>query len=298
MAVLTTTSMPFLVLVMLLLATGSNAGGITIYWGQNGNEGTLAETCATGLYEFVNIAFLSSFGNGRNPMMNLAGHCDPYSKGCTGLSSDIESCQSKGIKLMLSIGGGSGSYSLASSDDARQVATYIWNNFLGGQSSFRPLGPAVLDGVDFDIEGGTDLYWDDLARYLSAYSNQGKKVYLTAAPQCPFPDASVGNALKTGLFDYVWVQFYNNPPCQYTSGDITNLEDAWKLWVSDIPATVFFLGLPASPEAAGSGFIPVPDLTSNVLPAIKGSDKYGGVMLWSKYYDDQSGYSSSIKADV
>ncbi|KAI9382145.1 hypothetical protein POPTR_014G091600v4 [Populus trichocarpa] len=298
MAVLTTTSMPFLVLVMLLLATGSNAGGITIYWGQNGNEGTLAETCATGLYEFVNIAFLSSFGSGRNPMMNLAGHCDPYSKGCTGLSSDIESCQSKGIKLMLSIGGGSGSYSLASSDDARQVATYIWNNFLGGQSSFRPLGPAVLDGVDFDIEGGTDLYWDDLARYLSAYSNQGKKVYLTAAPQCPFPDASVGNALKTGLFDYVWVQFYNNPPCQYTSGDITNLEDAWKLWVSDIPATVFFLGLPASPEAAGSGFIPVPDLTSNVLPAIKGSDKYGGVMLWSKYYDDQSGYSSSIKADV
>ncbi|KAJ6879499.1 hypothetical protein NC652_032940 [Populus alba x Populus x berolinensis] len=248
MAVLTTTSMQFLLLVILLLATGSNAGGITIYWGQNGNEGTLAETCATGLYEFVDIAFLSSFGSGRNPMMNLAGHCDPYSKGCTGLSSGIESCQSKGIKLMLSIGGGSGSYSLASSDDARQVATYIWNNFLGGQSSFRPLGPAVLDGVDFDIEGGTDLYWDDLARYLSAYSNQGKKVFLTAAPQCPFPDASVGNALKT-----------------------------------DSPATVFFPGLPASPEAAGSGFIPVPDLTSNVLPAIKGSDKYGGVMLWSKY---------------
>lgn len=223
MAVQTTTSMPFLVLVMLLLATGSNAGDITIYWGQNGNEGTLAETCATGLYEFVNIVFLSSFGSGRNPMMNLAGHCDPYSKGCTGLSSDIESCQSKGIKLMLSIGGGSGSYSLASSDDARQVATCIWNNFLGGQSSFRPLSPAVLDGFDFDIEGGTDLYWDDLARYLSAYSNQGKKVYLTAAPQCPFPDASVGNALRAGLFYYVWVQSYNNPPCQYTSGDITNL---------------------------------------------------------------------------
>jgi chitinase len=58
------------------------------------------------------------------------------------------------------------------------------------------------------------------------------------------------------------------------------------------------LGLPASPAAAGSGFIPVPDLTSNVLPSIKDSSKYGGVMLWSKYYDDQSGYSSSIKNDV
>lgn len=55
--------------------------------GQNGNEGTLAETCATGNYEFLNLAFLATFGSGRKPMMNLAGHCDPYSNGCTGLSS-------------------------------------------------------------------------------------------------------------------------------------------------------------------------------------------------------------------
>ena len=67
---------------------------------------------------------------------------------------------------------------------------------------------------------------------------------------------------------------------------------------TDIPATKIFLGLPAAPTAAGSGFIPVVDLTSKVLPAIKGSAKYGDVMLWSKYYDDQTGYSSSIKTDV
>ncbi|KAK8570428.1 hypothetical protein V6N13_003108 [Hibiscus sabdariffa] len=291
-------SVSFICLIVLALATGSNGGGISIYWGQNGNEGTLAETCATGKYEYVNIAFLATFGNGQTPMINLAGHCDPYSNGCTGLSSDIKSCQAKGVKLILSLGGGAGSYSLASSDDARQVATYLWNNFLGGTSSSRPLGPAVLDGIDFDIEGGTGEHWDDLAKYLSGYSKKGKKVYLTAAPQCPFPDAWVGNALKTGVFDYVWVQFYNNPPCQYSSADIANLEDAWKQWTSDIPATKIFLGLPASPDAAGSGFIPVNDLTSKVLPAIKNSSKYGGVMLWSKYYDDQSGYSSSIKSHV
>ncbi|XVF22460.1 hypothetical protein REPUB_Repub12eG0174500 [Reevesia pubescens] len=285
-------------LIVLILATGSNAGGISIYWGQNGNEGTLEETCATGKYEYVNIAFLATFGNGQTPMINLAGHCDPYSHGCTGLSSDITSCQAKGVKVILSLGGGAGSYSLASSEDARQVATYLWNNFLGGTSSSRPLGPAILDGIDFDIEGGTGEHWDDLAKYLSGYSKKGKKIYLTAAPQCPFPDAWVGNALKTGLFDYVWVQFYNNPPCQYTSGDIGNLEDAWKQWTSDIPATKIFLGLPASSEAAGSGFIPVNDLISKVLPALKHSSKYGGVMLWSKYYDDQSGYSSSIKSHV
>ncbi|KAJ0091735.1 hypothetical protein Patl1_14037 [Pistacia atlantica] len=206
------------------------------------------------------------------PTLNLAGHCDPSVKGCTKLSSDIKSCQAKGIKVMLSIG--------------------------GGKSSDRPLGDAFLDGIDFDIEGGTNHYWDDLARYLSGYKKKGKKVYLTAAPQCPYPDAWVGGALQTGLFDHVWVQFYNNPPCQYTSGNIGNLEDAWKQWTSDIPATKILLGLPAAPAAVGSGFIPATYLTSTVLPAIKSSEKYGDVMLWSKYYDDQSGYSSSIKSDV
>lgn len=288
------------VLTAVVLAVGCNAGGIAIYWGQNGNEGTLAETCATGNYDYVNLAFLATFGGGRNPMINLAGHCDPYSNACTNLTSDIKSCQAKGVKVMLSIGGGAGAYSLDSSQDARQVATYLWNNFLGGKSDKRPLGDAVLDGIDFDIEQGNGEHWDDLARFLSGYSKRrdNNKVYLTAAPQCPFPDQWVGGALNTGLFDYVWVQFYNNPPCQYTSGNLTNLEKSWKLWTSAIPAKNIMLGLPAAPDAAGSGFIPPTDLTSQVLPAIKGSAKYGGVMLWSKYYDDQTGYSSSIKNDV
>ncbi|KAL8484090.1 hypothetical protein ACS0TY_026693 [Phlomoides rotata] len=185
----------------------------------------------------------------------------PSSDGCTGLSSNITLCQDKGIKVLLSIGGGAGGYTLASTADARQLATYLWDNFLGGKSPSRPLGEAVLDGIDFDIEGGTSQHWDELATFLSAYNKRGKKVYLTIAPQCPFPDAWVGGALKIGLFDYVWVQFYNNPP-------------------------------------SGSGSIPAANLTSKVLPAIKGSDKYGDVMLWSKYYDDQDGYSSSIKSHV
>ncbi|MBA0865457.1 hypothetical protein Goshw_012372 [Gossypium schwendimanii] len=148
-------------------------------------------------------------------MINLAGHCDPYSNGCTDLSSDIKSCQAQGIKVILSLGGGAGSYYLASSGDARQA-----------------------------------------------------------------------KQTNTGMI---------NPQCQYIDGDITNLENAWKQWTTNVPATKIFLGLPASPKAAGSSFIPESDLISQVIPAIKGSTKYGGVMLWSKYYDDQTGYSSAIK---
>ncbi|GAB4861660.1 hypothetical protein Ancab_036912 [Ancistrocladus abbreviatus] len=285
--------------VLTILAVGCDAGSIVIYWGQNGNEGTLQETCASGLYEIVNIAFLSTFGNNQQPMINLAGHCDPSNNGCTGISSDIKSCQQLGIKVMLSIGGGAGSYYLSSADDAKQVADYLWNNFLGGQSSSRPLGDAVLDGIDFDIEGGTTQYWDVLASSLSAYSSQGKKVYLTAAPQCPYPDAWIGfgGALATGLFDYVWVQFYNNY-CQYSNGNLNTVVSVWNQWTSNVQAKQFYFGLPASPLAAGSGYIPPDVLISTVLPAIKSSPKYGGVMLWSRYYDIQNGYSTAIKSSV
>ncbi|GMN43012.1 hypothetical protein TIFTF001_012221 [Ficus carica] len=299
MAFYSLSSLIFLLLAILMLSACSNAGEIAIYWGQNGDESTLAETCATGNYGYVNIAFLPTFGNGKTPTMDLSDHCNPFSNGCTGLSSDIKSCQARGVKVLLSIGGGEISYSLASSSDAKRFATYLWNNFLGGFSPSRPLGSAVLDGIDFDIEGGTNKHWGDLAKHLSEFGKRGeKKVYLTAAPQCPFPDVWIGDALKTGLFDYVWVQFYNNPPCQYAPGDVSKLGDAWKEWISNVPATKIFLGLPASPQAAGSGFIPAGDLISKVLPVIKDTSKYGGVMLWSKYYDDRTGYTSSIKSHV
>ncbi|XP_026447520.1 hevamine-A-like, partial [Papaver somniferum] len=258
---------------MFMFVVGSNAVGIAIYWGQRGNEGTLSETCSTGNYAFVILAFLPIFGDGRNPMFNLAGHCDPYSNGCVTLSDDIKSCQAKGIKVILSIGGASGSYGLASSEDARQVAIYLWNNFLGGKSSSRPLGGAILDGIDFDIEGGSNQHYGELAKYLKAYSRKGKNVYLTAAPQCPFPDAWIGDALNTCMFDNVWVQFFNNPPCNYASGNVANLEDAWKQWTTLIPATKIFLGLPAAPQAAGSGFIPSNDLTSEGIPCISSVPK-------------------------
>ncbi|KAJ9679656.1 hypothetical protein PVL29_021550 [Vitis rotundifolia] len=260
-------STPLLIsLSVLAFLQTSYAGSIAIYWAQNGNEGTLTQTCNTGKYSYVNIAFLNKFGNGRTPEINLAGHCNPASNGCTSVSTGIRNCQNRGIKVMLSIGGGVGSYSLSSSNDAQKVANYLWNNFLGGQSSSRPLGDAVLDGIDFDIKLGSTQYWDDLAR-------------------------------KEGLFDYVWVQFYNNAPCQYTTGNTNKLLNSWNRWTSSINSRIF-LGLPAASAAAGSGFIPANVLTSQILPVIKRSPKYGGVMLWSKYYDDQSGYSSTIKSSV
>lgn len=284
---------------LLALAFKAKAGSIVVYWGQDGREGTLTDTCASGKYGIVNIAFLSEFGNGKKPKVDLAGHCDASSNGCQRVSTGIRNCQNKGIKVMLSIGGGSDGYTLTSPDEARRVAEYLWNNFLSGNSNSRPLGDAILDGIDFDIEGG-ESHYAVLASRLSELSRGGRKVYLTAAPQCPFPDNRLDKALQTGLFDYVWIQFYNNPQaqCEYNTNNPQSFKDSWNKWTSSIPARKFFVGLPASRAAANNGFVTTDVLKSQVLPFVQGSPKYGGVMLWNKYNDDQSGYSSRIRDSV
>ncbi|PQQ03667.1 hevamine-A-like [Prunus yedoensis var. nudiflora] len=137
---------PLLLLVLsaqLVLIKLCHASGVAVYWGQNGNKGTLAETYSAGKYKYVNIAFLNKFGNGQTPEINLAGHCKPASNGCTIVNSGITR-------------GGIGNYSLASPADARAVADYLWHNFLSGKkSTSRPLGDAILDGIDFDKELGS-----------------------------------------------------------------------------------------------------------------------------------------------
>ncbi|KAI3758777.1 hypothetical protein L6452_06349 [Arctium lappa] len=143
---------------------------------------------------------------------HLEGHCDPAST-CSGLTFDIRSCQNQGVKVFLSLGGFVGNYSLLSPGNVQEVFDYLSNNFLGGQSSSRPFGDVVLDGIDFDIESPGE-FWDELVMALAAHGSE-KKVYSSAAPSCYIPDPNLDATMKTGLFDYVWVQFYNDGKCEY-----------------------------------------------------------------------------------
>ncbi|GLJ32422.1 hypothetical protein SUGI_0652390 [Cryptomeria japonica] len=104
------------------------------------------------------------------------------------------------VKGLPSLGGGAGNYYLRNIIDAQNVASYLWDNYLGGHSNSRPLGDVVLDGIDLGIEGGTTEHWVSLVMYIMGYRG-GKKVYVTAAPQCPFLDAYLGTSLMMSLFD-------------------------------------------------------------------------------------------------
>lgn len=136
-----------------------------------------------------------------------------------------------------------------------------------------------------------------------------KKYYLTAAPQCVFPDAAMGAMLdETVFFDAIWVQFYNNN-CglnSFTQGtaeqDDFNFErwNAWAHRASKNPNVRVYVGVPASPEAAGSGYEPVSDLKP-IIDYAASFNSFGGVMMWdaSKAYSNPGfldGVASALDA--
>ncbi|BAT89472.1 hypothetical protein VIGAN_06043200 [Vigna angularis var. angularis] len=284
-----------LLLSLFTLSSSSLHTGITVYWGQNAGEGPLVSACDNGNYDTVLLAFLNKFGAGRTPAWDFAGHCDKGSaKKCTELESEIKYCQEKGIKVLLSIGGNpsNSDYSLNSPDDAKEVAKYLFKNFLSGQ--YGPLGSVKLDGIDFFIEK-TEDYWDDLAKELDSLRQTISRPFsLSAAPSClTYPIPYLGKAIATKLFDYVFVKFYDNPSCSYVGG-LNTLLGSWDKWVDLVASpNLLFLGLPAAPNA-GEGYIPPEFLIRRVLPHAKLASNYGGVMLWDRYYDAKTGYSDQI----
>lgn len=65
---------------------------------------------------------------------------------CGWLAPDIETCQANGKVVTISLGGAGGAVGFESDSQAASFADQVWDLFLGGSSSTRPFGSAVLDG--------------------------------------------------------------------------------------------------------------------------------------------------------
>ncbi|CAK5264883.1 unnamed protein product [Mycena citricolor] len=307
----------------------------TIYWGQN-SVGAIAGTpssewqkpisfyCADDAIDVIPVAFVNGFfSTGGLPTMNLANSCNPTNNAtfpgtslpdCAGLAADIAACQAAGKLVTISLGGATGGVGFASNAQGQQFAQTIWDLFLGGSSSTRPFGNAVLDGVDLDIEAGTGSgYTAFVDEIRSLASDASKRYYVTAAPQCVYPDGALGSVLNTASFDAIYgkhltlrtpspdlknpsVQFYNNPCGLNTfssaSGWDFGLWDAWARTLSPNPNVKVYIGAPASASAAGSGYSDLSTLSSiaHSFPS------FGGVMLWDASQAYQNGrYDKGIK---
>ncbi|KAF9452543.1 carbohydrate-binding module family 5 protein [Macrolepiota fuliginosa MF-IS2] len=301
---------------------------INSYWGQNSYgaghsdtanyQKTLSFYCSDNTIDVFPVAFLYVFfGPGGAPVINLANTCNPTDNitfpgtnlaNCASLASDITACQAKGKIITLSLGGATGSVGFSSDSQAETFAQTIWDMFLGGSSSTRPFGSAVLDGVDLDIEGGSsDHYPAFVNRIRSLASGNSKKYYVTAAPQCVYPDGALGGVLNSANFDAIYEQnpiishrFYNNPCGLQNFNSASNWDfgiwDNWARTISPNPNVKVYIGAPASSSAAGGGYVS-PDTLSNIAVQMRKSfPSFGGVMLWDASQAYANGrYDKTIK---
>ncbi|OZJ03709.1 hypothetical protein BZG36_03309 [Bifiguratus adelaidae] len=269
------------------------------YWGQNsygaaGGAQTnwqkpLASYCQDSTEDILVLAFLNVFNPGGTPQVDFSNQCSPSSvfpgtqlEHCPQIGADIKTCQAAGKKILLSLGGASGTYGFSSDAQGTAFADEIWNLFGGGSSSTRPFDNAVVDGFDLDIEGGGSTGYAAMVTQLRNHfaSDKSKTYYISGAPQCPYPDAYMQPVLNAVPFDFVFVQFYNNY-CSATSSSFNFATwDNWAKTVSPNPNVKIFLGLPGSTTAAGSGYVPYSQLTGIITNTRNSYSSFGGVMFW------------------
>ncbi|KAK3808275.1 MAG: chitinase, partial [Benniella sp.] len=279
------------------------------YWGQNtvsytgGSEGDLIEHCKDNTATVFALAFVNQIQNGL-PIMNLSKHCSQTYPGtsilhCPKIGQDIKSCQAQGKAIVVSIGGASGSYSLPDAASGRALAEQMWDMFLGGSSSTRPFGDAIVDGIDLDLESGQNsgyvAFIETLRSKFASSSSKGRRYYITAAPQCPYPDIATKDALEKSWFDMVWVQFYNNVCGVQNYGTQHFNFDTWNTWATTVSANKnvrILLGVPGGPGAAGTGVIDASRLTT-IVNGVKAYSHFGGVMMWDAGVARSSGLSST-----
>ncbi|CCG20410.1 Cht1 chitinase [Candida orthopsilosis Co 90-125] len=254
------------------------ASNIAAYWGQNagGSQQSLGNYCSSSPADIIILSFLNNFPT---LSLNFANQCSQtFSDGllhCSQIGQDIKSCQSKGKTILLSLGGATGNYGFSSDSEAKTFAGTLWNKFGGGQDNERPFDDAVVDGFDFDIENKDQTGYPALAKQLQSYfTSSTKKFYLSAAPQCPYPDESVGDLMSQVDLDFAFIQFYNN----FCSIDKQFNWDTWSDYASGKNIKLY-LGIAGSPSSAGSGYVDL-STVQDTISKIKNDGSFGGVSIW------------------
>ncbi|KAJ5775137.1 uncharacterized protein N7511_000148 [Penicillium nucicola] len=285
---------------------------VVVYWGQNSLENSsggkkvesqksLAYYCDNEDIDVIPMAFdMMVNGPGGAPEIDFAnssGDCEVFEgtqlKNCPNVGADIKTCQQKGKTILLSIGGATYSEGgFKSEADAKDGAKLMWETFgpkQAGSEALRPFGDAALNGFDFDFEANVQHmapFANELRSLIQA-DKSGQDFFLTAAPQCPYPDQSDKEILNGPVYiDAIWVQFYNNycgvnAYSAESSANKFNFEewDNWAHTVSNNKDVKVLLGVPADTTAASTGYIPSSEL-AKVIEYSKKFDSFGGVMMW------------------
>ncbi|KAJ3027349.1 UNVERIFIED_CONTAM: Chitinase 1 [Siphonaria sp. JEL0065] len=304
----TTTSVP-----------GNYSNLIVGYWGAHPSAGelTLRAYCDLRAYDIIHLSFIDALAPVARFSSDITARPAPQTM--ASLAADILHCQSLGIRIGAAVGGAIGSIGLGTGK-GKPIANDLWNNFMGGSTPLanRVLPGVVLDGIDLDVEssdGSTNAGYAELANELrSLIVASGKPFFISAAPQCPIPDANMDYTLKNGWFDFVSVQFYSAPcglgfsgspngPNYADNSSIWNHgQGSWMTQASLWPNknVKLMVGFPASASAGNYGGGDVMSLVKQYVPGWKALNPnvFGGLMWWDCYwsYIAGPGVAASFKS--
>ena len=173
-----------------------------------------------------------------------------------------------------------------------------------GSSAPRPFGSAVVNGFDFDFESSVQNMEPFAAELRSLMNAAGGTYYLSAAPQCPYPDQSDESFIDGEVdFDWVQVQFYNNY-CGVDNFENPNAWDfsTWDTWANSVslnPKAKVLMGIAANTGAANAGSYVDGTLLAEAIASSKSYASFGGVMMWdmSQLYAN-AGFEAEVVSDM
>ncbi|KAI0098558.1 glycoside hydrolase superfamily [Nemania sp. FL0031] len=272
----------------------SNSNHVAVYWGQNSAGGDhtqrqLIEVCRNDEdIDIILLSFLISAAD-IDKGLNFANSDRPTEQ-------DIIECQTQYNKtLLLSLGGAAtdNTWSFTSENQATDAAKRIWSAFgpasSAGESTMRPFGTASVDGFDLDFEAP----YSNVRAFAQQLRNsmdqeKDRKFYLSAAPQCPFPDMNLYPVLQGDMatvVDFVFIQFYNNAPCDLRTPDgfWKSLGDWDSQWAKASGAKIF-VGIPGAVTAIGAAnresYVEGSVFAADYVAEAQKFPSFAGVMIW------------------
>ena len=289
---------------------------LTGYW-QNFNNGaaTLKLKDVSSNFDLIAVAFADTDSSKPGGVVfNVDSGLSSAVGGYTNadFKNDVATLHSRGKKVVISVGGQNGTVSVGDSTAA--------NNF--ANSVFSLMQNFGFDGVDIDLENGVNP--DVMSQALHQLRNMaGSGLILTMAPETLFMQSPSSTylslAIKTkDILTVVHTQYYNSGAMNGCDGkvygqgtvDFVTAQACIALQNGLRPDQVA-LGFPASPQAAGSGFVD-PSVVNAAVDCLTKGTSCGsfhppqtwpglrGVMTWSISWDKTNGmnFSNTVKAHL
>ena len=219
------------------------------------------------------------------------------------LAADVAALHARGATVILSVGGELGRVAVTDAASASAFATSV-------RAAMDRFG---FDGVDIDLENGLNAtYMAQALRQLR--SAVGARLIITMAPQTIDMQSPGGSyfALALSIKDIlttVHTQFYNSGTmlgCDgrvYAQGTVDFLTALACIQLENgLRPDQVSLGLPASPRAAGGGYV-APSVVNQALTCLAQGTGCGsfrpprtypglrGAMTWSVNWDQVQGYA-------